>query len=309
MVVTRRDGLLVDTRFSELPRFLDPGDLLVLNVSATVPASLPARRRDGTELRLHLSTPTQDGRWLVELRRKGAPFRAGDPDERLELPDGGSATLLARFARGHRLWAAELSLPLPLERYLAEHAEPIRYSYVPERRPLDDYLNVYALEPGSVEPPSAGRPFTPELVTELVAHGVLLAPVVLHAGVSSLEDGEDPYPERFRIPEQTARLVNATRAWGGRVVAVGTTTLRALETVADGSGSVSAGEGWTSLVITPERGIRAVDGLLTGWHEPESSHLELLRTVAGDDLLDRSYEAARERGYLWHEFGDSQLIL
>ena len=309
MVAGREDHCLVHTRFRELPHFLDSGDLVVLNVSAVVPAALAALRADGTSVELHLSTPTEDGRWLVELRLGREPYAGGEPGERIRLPAGASATLLARYVRGHRLWVAELGLPEPLDRYLAAHGQPIRYGYVPERWPLEAYENVYATEPGSVEPPSAGRPFTTELLTALVAHGIYLAPVVLHTGVSSLEHGEAPYPERYRVPEATARLVNAVRGWGGRVVAVGTTTVRALETVAGADGTVSAGEGWTSLVVTPERGLHAVDGLVTGWHEPSSSHVELLRAAAGDELVGRSYAAAAERGYLWHEFGDAQLIL
>jgi S-adenosylmethionine:tRNA ribosyltransferase-isomerase len=158
--------------------------------------------------------------------------------------------------------------------------------------------------------PSAGRPLSDRVITRLVARGVAVAPVVLHAGVSSLERGETPGPERFRVPEATARLVRATRAGGGRVVAVGTTVVRALETAADhGAGEVVAVEGWTQLVVTPERGVRAVDGLLTGWHEPESSHLMLLRAVGGARLVARAYREALERAYLWHEFGDVHLIL
>ena len=157
--------------------------------------------------------------------------------------------------------------------------------------------------------PSAARPFSAELVAQLVAGGVQFAPITLHSGVSSLEAGERPYPERYRVPPETARLVNAARRWGGRVIAVGTTVVRALETVADADGVVTAGAGLTDLVVTPERGVRAVDGLLTGWHEPESSHLQLLEAVAGPELLERSYDAARAAGYRWHEFGDSHLIL
>jgi S-adenosylmethionine:tRNA ribosyltransferase-isomerase len=157
--------------------------------------------------------------------------------------------------------------------------------------------------------PSAGRPFSAELVTEVLARGVLVAPVTLHTGVSSPERREPPYPERYRVPAATARLVNAVHAWGGRVIAVGTTVVRALETVAAADGRVRDGEGWTSVVVTPERGLRAVDGLLTGWHEPESSHLQLLEAAAGHELLERSYAAATAHGYLWHEFGDVHLIL
>ena len=188
----------------------------------------------------------------------------------------GGATLLAPYL-GRRLWVADLQLPEPLLDYLAHHGRPIRYRHVTEERPLSDYQTVYATEPGSAEMPSAGRPFTPELVTELVARGIAVAPIVLHTGVSSLEAGESPYPERFRVPAATARLVETTRAAGGRVIAVGTTVVRALESAVRPDGSVAAAEGWTSLVVTPERGVRVVDGLLTGWHEPDSSHLGAAR--------------------------------
>ena len=198
-------------------------------------------------------------------------------------------TLLGRYARGRRLWLAALDLQGSLERYLAAHGRPVRYGYVTEHWPLEAYRNVYALESGSAEAPSAGRPFTTALLTRLAAKGVLVAPVVLHTGVSSLELGEEPYPERYRVPEETARLVNAVHGWGGRVVAVGTTVVRALETVAAVDGTVAPGEGWTSLVVTPERGLRAVDGLVTGWHEPAASHIQLLEAAAGADLLERSY--------------------
>jgi S-adenosylmethionine:tRNA ribosyltransferase-isomerase len=309
MVASRGSGRLVHGRFHELPRFLNAGDLLVLNVSAPIAAALPASRPDGTALELRLSTPTPEGRWLVELRLGPERFTGGSEGERISLPGGASATLLSRYASGRRLWLTDLRLPASLDRYLAEHGRPIRYGYVARPAPLEAYRNVYSLEPGSVEPPSAGRPFTRELLTRLVAKGVMVAPLVLHTGVSSLESGETPYPEWYRIPEHTAQVVNAVRGWGGRVIAVGTTVVRALETVASSDGTVEAGEGWTSLVVTPETGLTSVDGLLTGWHEPRASHLELLEAAAGEELLERSYLAALEHGYLWHEFGDSQLIL
>ena len=156
---------------------------------------------------------------------------------------------------------------------------------------------------------SAGRPFTAELITELVAGGVLIAPIILHTGVSSQERHERPYPERYRVPEHTARLVNAVHLWGGRVIAAGTTVVRALETVALQDGTVDAGEGWTDLVVTPDRGLRTIDGLLSGFHEADASHLDLLSAAAGPELLARSYESAIVHGYRWHEFGDSHLIL
>jgi S-adenosylmethionine:tRNA ribosyltransferase-isomerase len=309
LVATRHDRGLVHARFREIPRFLSAGDLLVVNVSATLAAALEARL-DGQPLQLWLSTPTPDGSWLVELRTSDRrPFRRPPLGARLELPDGVQAELVARFAGSDRLSVARFELDVPLEDYLRRYGQPVRYGYVPEQWPLAAYQTVFAREPGSAEMPSAGRPFTAELVTELVARGILVAPVVLHTGVSSPERGERPYPERFHVPAATARLVNAVRAWNGRVIAVGTTVVRALETVAAADGIVSEGRGWASLVVTPERGLRAIDGLLTGWHENESSHLELLEAAAGAELLERCYRAALEHGYRWHEFGDLHLIL
>jgi S-adenosylmethionine:tRNA ribosyltransferase-isomerase len=309
LVATRHNLELVHARFRELPRFLSAGDVLVVNISATLAAALDARL-GGQPLQLWLSTPTPDGCWLVELRTSDRrPVRRPPVGARLDLPGGVHTKLVGRFAGSDRLSVARLELDEPLEDYLRRHGQPVRYGYVPEQWPLAAYQTVFAREPGSAEMPSAGRPFTAELVTELVARGILVAPVILHTGVSSPERGEPPYRERFRVPATTAGLVNAVRGWNGRVIAVGTTVMRALETVAAPDGSVSEGRGWTSLVVTPERGLRAIDGLLTGWHEGASSHLELLEAAAGAELLERSYRAALEHGYRWHEFGDLHLIL
>jgi S-adenosylmethionine:tRNA ribosyltransferase-isomerase len=301
LVSARHDLELVDARFRDLPRFLEAGDLLVVNTSATLAASLPA---NGLELRL--STQVGPDRWLVELRTSaGERFRGGREGLLVPLPGGRSAELLAPHTGG-RLWLARVPID---EEYLRRHGRPIRYGYVPQEWPLEAYQTVFAREPGSAEMPSAGRPFSAELVTELVTSGVVVAPLTLHTGVSSPERGEAPYPERYDVPASTAGLVNAVHEWGGRVIAVGTTVVRALETVAAPDGTVTGRRGWTSLVVTPERGVRAVDGLLTGWHEPESSHLRMLEAIAGPELLRRSYCAAHARGYLWHEFGDLHLIL
>ena len=313
MLVARgSDGRLTHSRARDLPDFLRAGDLVVINTSATLPAALPARRADGTELELRLSTPlpgASDDRWVVELRKGDDPFRDARAGDTLRLPAGAQARLEAPYLSGPRLWAARLQLPEPLMAYLARHGSPIRYRYVPEAHPLADYQTAYAIEPGSAEMPSAGRPLTPAVLTALVAKGVSVAPLILHTGVSSPERGERPYPERYSVPPSTARLVEATRRWGGRVIAVGTTVVRALETVAHADGTIEAGEGWTALVVTPDRGVRAVDGLITGWHEPEASHLDILHAVAGRRLVESSYAAALQAGYLWHEFGDLHLIV
>jgi S-adenosylmethionine:tRNA ribosyltransferase-isomerase len=308
LVATRHDGGLRHARFRDLPQLLSPGDLLVVNTSATLPAALDARLGK-RPVELRLSTPVADQIWVVELRTEaGSPFRprAGT---RLTLPDGASAELLADYAGSDRLVLARLSSAGNLEHYLHRHGRPIRYGYVREQWPIEAYQTVFAREAGSAEMPSAGRPFTTRMVTTLMTHGILIAPLTLHTGVSSPELGEPPYPERYRVPEATARLVNAVHGWGGRMIAVGTTVVRALETVADQSGHVTAGAGRTNLVISPKRGLRTIDGLLTGWHDPQASHLQLIQAAAGQTLLQRSYRAAAARGYLWHEFGDLHLIL
>jgi len=299
---------LAHHRFTDLPDLLRPGDLLVVNTSATLPAALPA----GGTLRLHLSTPlpgafADDGheRWVVELRDGTAPYRRGRAGERLPLPGGGVAELLAPYLGGARLWAARLTLPEPLLAYLDHHGEPVRYRHLPEPRPLSDFQTIFALEPGSAEMPSAGRPFSRRVLDALAERGIDVAPIVLHCGVSSLERGETPYPERLEVSAATAAAVNAAE----RVIAVGTTVVRALESAADGDGTVEAFEGWTRLVVTPETGVRVVDGILTGWHEPDASHLLMLEAIAGRDLVERSYAAALAGGYRWHEFGDSHLLL
>jgi S-adenosylmethionine:tRNA ribosyltransferase-isomerase len=304
-------------RFLDLPSFLGPGDLLVVNASATLPAALPATRRSGERVALHLSTPVPTTHatpiragdvaphWVVELRRDHSRLRDAHAGEILELPAGGHARLVAPYLSPGRLWVASLAPPTPLSAYLQEHGKPIAYRHTRREWPLRDYQTIFATEPGSAEMPSAGRPFSRRLIAALHARGVEIAPLVLHTGVSSLERGETPYPERYRVPAQTAAAVNAAK----RVIAVGTTVVRALESVAAPDGTVAAAEGWTKLMITPERPVRAVDGLITGWHEPDASHLLMLEAIAGRDAVARSYGAALEHGYLWHEFGDSHLLL
>lgn len=313
LVSYRASDRIVHANFRDIVCLLDPGDVVVVNTSGTRPAALDAVRGDATRLALHLSTRLPTGHWLVELRRPqgGAtrPFREGEVGEMLRLPAGGTATLHTPYSDGHRLWVATLQLPGSLDDYLATHGAPIRYRYVREEWPLSYYQTVYATEAGSAEMPSAGRPFTPELITRLVARGVHVVPLLLHTGVASLEEHEAPYEEYYRVPSPAARLINTVRAAGGRVVAVGTTVVRALETVVEEDGRVHPGEGWTSLVITPQRRLRAVDALLTGFHEPRASHLAMLEALAGRQHLRLTYNEALAENYLWHEFGDLQLIL
>jgi S-adenosylmethionine:tRNA ribosyltransferase-isomerase len=314
LMVAKQGRPLVHGRFLDLARHLDPGDLVVVNASATLPAALTAQRDDGTEVDLHLSTPEPPGddaapRWVVELRRGGGRVRFARAGETLALPSGASARLLAPYLSPGRLWVAELDLPQPVPAYLAAHGAPIRYAHETSAHTLADHQTIFAREPGSAEMPSAGRPFTERALNALGARGIGVAEIVLHTGVSSPEAGERPYPERFRVPEETAAAVNRARADDHRIIAIGTTVVRALETVAASDGTVRADEGWTGLTVTPERGVRAVDALLTGWHEPDASHLLMLEAIAGRALLERSYAAALAHGYRWHEYGDVHLLL
>jgi S-adenosylmethionine:tRNA ribosyltransferase-isomerase len=313
MMVARRSADGVEhTTFSELPRLFDEGDLIVVNTSGTLAAALQGVDAHGERLEVHLSTQLPAGLWTAELRRAGAAFLGAAAGDSVALAGGGRLDLLTPYARhraGVRLWVATLSTPVPWLTFLAVNGEPIRYGYVQGKWPIAMYQNVYATEPGSAEMPSAGRPFTPEVLTRLAARGVGVVPVVLHTGVASLEASEPPYPEYYRVSAATAHRVNDARRQGATVVAVGTTVVRALETVVDGRGRVHAGSGWTETVVTPDRSVRSVDGLLTGWHEPEASHLAMLEAVGGRPLLERSYAAALEEGYLWHEFGDVHLVL
>ncbi|MGH9210740.1 MAG: S-adenosylmethionine:tRNA ribosyltransferase-isomerase [Acidimicrobiales bacterium] len=316
LVAWRSRDRLVHASMGDLADFLDPGDVVVINTSATRPAAIVA---DG-QMVVHLSTRLDDGSWVVELRRLcGAgttPWLGHRPAGSVALPGGAHLRIVEPYSpaatRGRRvrLWRARLEVPASgLDEYLARHGRPVRYGCDAGDWPIDAYQTVFAADPGSAEMPSAARGFTAELVTRLVSRGVVVAPIVLHTGVASQEAGETPYPEHYWVPEATASAVNTAHATGHRLITVGTTATRAIETTAAPDATVHAESGWTDLVITPERGVRAVDGLLTGWHDPEASHLMLVEAVAGRDLLDRSYAAAIDAGYAGHEFGDFHLVL
>lgn len=317
MVSHYETDMVEHTQFAHITDHLTAGDVLVINTSGTLPAALPATREDGSGLELHLSTRLPADLWLVEARTitdKGTlPFPAVTAGDVLHLPDGGHVTLHTPYrhhgALSPRLWVATVTLPDSLPVYLQRHGFPIRYGYVRQTWPIEAYQTVYVTETGSAEMPSAGRAFTTELITRLVAKGVQIAPLLLHTGVASLESDEPPYEEYYRVPLTTTRLVNAAHTERRRVVAVGTTAIRALESVTDETGITHPGEGWTSLMITPERGLRAVNGLLTGLHEPRATHLMMLEALAGRPHLQISYAQALEQRYLWHEFGDLHLIL
>jgi S-adenosylmethionine:tRNA ribosyltransferase-isomerase len=313
LLVSNGDDDVVHATFSDLPQSLRRGDVVVVNTSATIPAAISAALPDRTPIRVHFSTEMPGGFWLVEARRPDGDSTVPNGSDLtgvdVLLTGGGRVTVLDRLPGSQRLWLASPHLGSPVIDYLCAHGEPIRYRHAPGPWPLAAYQQVFGTEPGSAEMPSAARPFTAELVLDLARRGVTIETILLHAGVSSLEAHEMPYPERYRVPDATAAHLNGVHRAGGRVIAVGTTVVRALETVTDTHGTVHPGAGWTDLVVTPERGTRAVDGLVTGWHEPEASHLLMLEAIAGRPALERAYGEARHAGYLWHEFGDSHLLL
>jgi S-adenosylmethionine:tRNA ribosyltransferase-isomerase len=308
-LLVARSGSVAHQAFRDLPSVLQAGDVLVVNTSATLAAAVDGVRGDGRLQPVHVSAQLDDGQWVVELRRADGKGPSLDGVEGELVALLGDLRLQLTSPLSQRLWRARPVAPLDRIDYLARYGRPIAYDYLERRFPLADYQNVFATTPGSAEMASAGRPFTADLLVRLVAAGVTVVPLTLHCGVSSPELHEPPMPEPYDVPEDTARIVNSAVWAGRRIIAVGTTVVRALETVAGPNGTVRPGRGWTDLVLGPDHPARVVKGLITGLHTPEASHLLLLEAVAGPELVQQAYEAAVPQGYLWHEFGDSMLFL
>jgi S-adenosylmethionine:tRNA ribosyltransferase-isomerase len=324
MVSGYPDDTIEHVNFFDLPNYLEPGDTLVINTSGTINAAVNALNQDGLPFELHISTIFPGGQAIVELRQidghNNTPYFYAQPGERFQIPAGGSIHLLKPYNRiqsetkmgkspAVRLWIAQIDLSMAVDPYLNQHGFPIRYSYVPQKWPLPYYQTIFATQMGSAEMPSAGRAFTHQLITRLVTKGIWITPVLLHTGVSSLENHERPPEEFFNVSPETANLVNTAREMGRRVVAVGTTVLRALESVSAPNGTIHAGKGWTDVIITPQRGLYTVNALLTGFHEPQSSHLDILTALTGEEHITKAYQQALDNAYLWHEFGDMHLII
>lgn len=301
--------------FRDLADLLDPGDLVVVNNSATINGEIDAVR-GSRPIVLHAARQVDAETWVVELRTApdaSAPILDAATGDILgvgEMP----LTLLEPYPHegssptgsGNRLWRARVEGDL--RTYLDRHGRPIAYGYLDRRYPLAAYQSVFARLPGSAEMASAGRPFTDRQVTRLVSRGIAVAPITLHTGISSQEAGEGPQPEWYHVPAPTARLAALTRASGGRVVATGTTVTRALESAVIDD-TLRESWGWTDRLVTPAHPAVVVNGLITGWHDAQASHLLLVEAIAGTTLAQAAYDGALAEGYRWHEFGDSALFL
>jgi S-adenosylmethionine:tRNA ribosyltransferase-isomerase len=317
MVIDRASDVVTHTRFNHLGEFLRAGDLLVFNSSRTLPASLEGCAAPGGPcIELRLAEHLPDDSWLALLLcQRGEPFSCGlRAGMQIVFGEGFAGTVEERDERIPRLWRIRFSKSgTELINHLYRLGRPIRYEYVSAPWDLDYYQTVYAREPGSAEMPSAGRAFTWRLLLDLRRRGVEAAYLVLHTGLSSYMDDEldAQHPaseEEYFISETAAGKIARTKRQGGRVIAVGTTVVRALESVADEEGLIKAGHGYTRLHIAAGHRLKAVNGLLTGMHEPEASHLDLLTAFLPAEKIRDAYEEAVRLGYLWHEFGDLNLI-
>ena len=319
MISDRKTDEIHHAQFRDIGSYLQEGDVLVVNTSATLPAALDIQLPNGEVGRMHLSTRKNELEWVVEIRSVDGNathrFKGISEGDKFELPNGGKVVIQQPFYRDNHhenhlyLWQAKFDLPMPMEEYLMQFGKPIRYDRLAANYPLAFYQTVFSNTMGSAEMPSAGRAFTPELVAELIIKGVQFAPVLLHTGVSSLENNEQPYPEYFKITDTAASLINLAKQENRRIIAVGTTAVRAIESATNREGRIEATEGWTNLFITPERGMKMATGLLTGFHEPSASHLLMLGALAKHSHLQLCYDEAITERYHWHEFGDLHLIL
>lgn len=318
LVLDRLTGQVEHTQFNRLGERLHPGDLLVFNSSRTLPAVLNGCQVPmGPCLEVRLAEHLPDDSWLALLLcQQGDPFACGlRGGMQIHFNQALSAIIDERDRHIPRLWKLRFSKSgTELMDWLYRLGQPVRYEYVSAPWNLDYYQTVYAKEPGSAEMPSAGRAFTWKLLFDLKRRGIETAHIVLHTGLSSyMDDDLDAQhlasEEEYFISETAAQKINQTREAGRRAIAVGTTVVRALESVADSQGKVKAGHGYTRLHITANHPLKVVKGLLTGLHEPEASHLDLLTAFLSADKIQKAYQEAVQQRYLWHEFGDLNLII
>ncbi|MBS4173665.1 S-adenosylmethionine:tRNA ribosyltransferase-isomerase [Bacillus sp. FJAT-49736] len=312
MVLNKQSGATVHSVFFQLDQYLKKGDLIILNGSRTVPAVLKGFWEQGNnskEVEIRLAHRKSANIWealvVEETLQIGATIRF-------------TPSLTATITHAHpEAPFVTLDFNLccsDLYNEIYQIGQPVRYEYIEQPWDLDYYQTVFATEPGSVEMPSAGRAFSWEMLFRLQKKGVNIAFIQLHTGLSYLLDdkwhlGPRENYEEYHVPEETVKAIDKAKQEGGRIIAVGTTVVRTLETVADEVGKLCSQTGWTNLYIHADTKLKVVDGLITGLHEPEASHLDLLTAFVDQKLLYNAYQEAINRKYLWHEFGDMNLIL
>jgi S-adenosylmethionine:tRNA ribosyltransferase-isomerase len=308
MVINRKTGACLHTRFQQLPAYLKKGDLLVINNSRTIPASLQGKQGNRV-FEVRLSRKVSSNEWDALI-----PGSIYDTRLPISFGDGVSAAMVGKGSEQPLVRLRFNIEGAAFFDFIYRKGEPIRYEYIDAPWQLDQYQTVYGSAPGSVEMASAGRAFTWKLISKLRGAGIEVVPLQLHAGLSYYGDDRWPspkhHPEEYLLPLETAEAIRKAKTSGNRVIAVGTTVVRALETVAaEHAGELAAAKGVTNLYITKESSLRVVDGLITGLHEPQASHLDLLRAFVSDEDLFGAYRNALAKGYMWHEFGDMNLIL
>lgn len=316
LLVTTNSGNIEHTTFNHLTTFLQKGDVLVVNTSATIPSALHVLLPGNKKGKLHISTKINGKKWLVEIREitgnKTMRWKEGKEGMIFKLPSGSWIKLKKKFYKNDQwldLWIVDFNSNQLVEDYLAANASPIQYEKLDREYPLSYYQTFFSFHPGSSEMPSAGRGFTSELIAALLRKGITLAPILLHTGVSSLEESETPYPEFMEIDPVSASIINTAKSERRRIIAVGTTAIRAIETAVSDDGVLMPYRGNTSLFIDESYSMKITDGLLTGFHEPRASHLNMLQSISNYEHIYKAYQEATNTGYFWHQFGDLHLIL
>lgn len=309
MVLNRCTGEVNHDRFFHLSHYLQPGDLIILNNSRTIPALLRGKwKRDWNELsqdvEVRLAKRRNEDTWDAFIMAN--PIKVGD---KLLFSDELISTVIAEKENSPLKTIQFNKRGTDLYNIIYSIGEPIRYEYIEKPWGLDDYQTVFASHPGSVEMPSAGRAFSWELLFKLKQKNIGLDFIQLHTGLSYFDEHWELKPEEneeeYQLSAVTMEKIVRTKTDGGRVIAVGTTVVRALETAAR-TGNLS---GFTNLYVNQETPLKVVDGILTGFHEPKASHLDMLTAFIPEQHLLHAYHQAIDKGYLWHEFGDMNLIL
>lgn len=316
-VIDRKNARTYHSAFNHLSDFLRRGDLLIFNSGRTLPASLKTvnyKAQQNLEVRLAEHLP--DDSWLVLfLYQNKTHFHSNlKPGLKIKFESGLSASIIERNIHNPRLWKIKFSVTgQELINIFNQIGKPIHYGYISAPLPLEYFLTVFSKDPLTSQMPNAGRAFTWKMIFDLKNKGIDTAFLTIHTGLSSYLDnskaGHLMTEEEYFISASTADKIEAAKISNGRIVAVGTSVVRAIESSALQSGKVIPGHAYTSLRITEEYKLKIADGLITGFHEPEASHLDLISAFLSPAVIKKTYEEAIEKKYLWHEFGDLCLIL